>query len=544
MGGGQELWLPASGAVLILSFVALVYCFTGQFESRELYAAQAEAFRDREAALEVPVNPELLKLADPYDPVQNAPYRINDASLYRGHWYLYFGPVPALLFYLPVTLLGGALTDAAALVVLSIAFFVLLVPLVLKLLAYDWSSQDEAMPSPRRRLATFGSVVGIGAASGFLFLLRRPEIYEVAIAAGVVLFLAHCVLLQRLLTKPSPTPLLAAGAGTALALAVGSRISYLPIAAIFLVIMVGRAWSLRRSGCELVIVSAAAISPILVVLAGLGAYNYARFGSVTENGLSYQLGGLDHATQRTISDPRLGALPYVVYHTWLHPPTVSSTFPFIDVNRDFSPNDIRRKHGVLTAEPQVGALPISPALSIGAMACVVVLVRSRKRRSNGAGPFRGFRRALGSRTAARGTFLGYLTAGSIVLFLVPSGLFGGWSQRFAAEYLWPATSVAVCALAILYRSAQSPRIKTTVFVVSAVSLLVGTISWLLISAGGYVAVPDASSAIVHRLRENTALLVILGVVLLALTIATSILADQIKLEGGQPISEPDDVNQA
>ena len=31
---------------------------------------------------------------DPYDPVQNAPYRLHDAILYDGHFYLYFGPSP------------------------------------------------------------------------------------------------------------------------------------------------------------------------------------------------------------------------------------------------------------------------------------------------------------------------------------------------------------------------------------------------------------------------------------------------------------------
>jgi hypothetical protein len=528
MGVGQELWLPAGAAVVILSLVALVYCFTGQFESRELYAAQAEAFRDRQAALEIPIDPRLLKLADPYDPVQNAPYRINDASLYQGHWYLYFGPVPALLFYLPITLFGGALTDAAALIALSIAFFVLLVPLVRTLLIDDWSHQDDATPSPRLRLATFGSVVAIGTTSGVLFLLRRPEIYEVAIEAGVVFFLAHCIWFQRLLTKPSPRPLLAAAAGTAIALAVGSRISYLPVAVIFLMITLGRAWSLGRPGRELLIVLTAALAPLVVVLAGLGAYNYARFGSIGENGLTYQVGGLDRATQRNISNPRLGPFPYVVFHTLLSPPTVSSTFPFIDVNRDFDPNEMRREHGVLTAEPQVGALPINPTLSVGAIAGAVVLGPALMRRQIAGGPLAGLRRALASRRGGRAIFLGYLAAGSVVLFLVPSGLFGGWSQRFAAEYLWPATSVAVCALAMLYRRAQSSRAKTTVFVVSAASLFVGTIAWLLISAGGYIPVPDASSAIVHRLRENTTLLTILGVILLALVIAISILSGPVR----------------
>jgi hypothetical protein len=526
MGTRQDLWLPAGGAVIILSFVALVYCFTGQFESRQLYAKQAQAFKDRQAALEIPVPPQLPKLSDPYDPIQNAPYRINDASLYRGHWYLYFSPVPAVLFYLPIALLGGELTDAIALVALTIAFFALLVPLVRRLLADGSSHPEGGSTSLRLRLATFGSVVAIGATSGVLFLLRRPEIYEVAIAAGVVFFLAHCVLLQRLLTETAPNLLLTAAAGIAMALAVGSRINYLPIAAIFLMITAGKlSWHGGRGRTILIVLAAAA--PLFVVLTGLGAYNYLRFGSIQENGLTYQLGGLDHETQRTVvSDLRLGPFPDVVYHTLLHPPTFSSRFPFIDVNRDFEPDAIRREHGVITAEQQVGALPINPALTLGAIVGAVVLARSRKHRPTltRAGPFGGLRSALGSPAGGRGLFLGYLAASSVVLFLIPSGLYGGWSQRYAAEYLWPATSVAVCALAMFYRSARSYRTKTAVFSVSAVSLLVGTIAWLLISSGGYIPVPDASAPIVQRLGENTALLAILGVMLLAIVIAISIVS--------------------
>src|SRR5207248_6297600 len=56
----------------------------------------------------------LLALADPYDPAQNAPYRLHDASLYHGRYYLYFGPTPVALLYLPLRAVGVAVTDAVA----------------------------------------------------------------------------------------------------------------------------------------------------------------------------------------------------------------------------------------------------------------------------------------------------------------------------------------------------------------------------------------------------------------------------------------------
>ena len=43
-------------------------------------------------------HPALLAMADPYDPVANAPYRVHDMTLYKGHYYLYFGVSPVSSF--------------------------------------------------------------------------------------------------------------------------------------------------------------------------------------------------------------------------------------------------------------------------------------------------------------------------------------------------------------------------------------------------------------------------------------------------------------
>ena len=60
-------------------------------------------------------SPQLLHLANPYDPASNAPYAFHDASLYHGKYYLYWGPVPAVLLYLPFRLLSlGEMPDSLA----------------------------------------------------------------------------------------------------------------------------------------------------------------------------------------------------------------------------------------------------------------------------------------------------------------------------------------------------------------------------------------------------------------------------------------------
>src|SRR5450432_68814 len=65
------------------------------------YEYLAEGFLHGHTYLSVEPAPELLKLKDPYDPVANPPYRMWDTSRYQGKFYLYQGPVPALVLMLP-----------------------------------------------------------------------------------------------------------------------------------------------------------------------------------------------------------------------------------------------------------------------------------------------------------------------------------------------------------------------------------------------------------------------------------------------------------
>jgi hypothetical protein len=66
-----------------------------------------EAFLAGQLHLTIPPDLRLLALPDPYDPVANAPYRLPEASLYRGKYYFYWGPAPVLLLFLPFRLLIG-----------------------------------------------------------------------------------------------------------------------------------------------------------------------------------------------------------------------------------------------------------------------------------------------------------------------------------------------------------------------------------------------------------------------------------------------------
>ena len=101
----------------------------------EHYALLTDAFLAGRTSLLVRPDPELLALSNPYDPVANVNYRLHDASLYGGKYYLYFGPAPAIVLFVPYKVLTGSHLPARAAVALfciggfacSCALFFLLV---------------------------------------------------------------------------------------------------------------------------------------------------------------------------------------------------------------------------------------------------------------------------------------------------------------------------------------------------------------------------------------------------------------------------------
>src|SRR4051812_27195293 len=90
-------------ALAVVSLISVYYAFlasAGKFEDLpqqlSYYDRMCEGFRQGHLyVVEVP-SPKLLSSPDPFDG-SNFPLWLWDASLYKGHYYLYWGPVPALM---------------------------------------------------------------------------------------------------------------------------------------------------------------------------------------------------------------------------------------------------------------------------------------------------------------------------------------------------------------------------------------------------------------------------------------------------------------
>jgi hypothetical protein len=417
---GSRPILPLLAAAAVVS---LLYYWTasaglplGFGESLDAeYNLLTQALARGQLHLLVEPSPELFRLADPYEPGRNARARLHDASLYHGRYYYYFGVVPAVVAFLPWRLLGlGDLPEAAAAVAFGLGGFLFSALLLLRLLRAH-------LARPRGRLL-FLAFVSLGVFNLLPFLLRSAEVYEVAIAAGLLFSTAAAYFFLRA-GEGGGLGSLALG-GACLGLAVGCRPNLIVLAAALPLLSVRGAapraaapTDAGKGGRVWRAVLAFAL-PLALALALLALYNRARFDSWTEFGASYQLIGA-----RRISWLDVRASPYVLYYLFLAPFSLSADFPHLMPDHTW-PFEAPPPEG-LFADLSTGVLVQAPFLLILA-ATPLVLRRAPVRDA----PM--LRRRLG-----------VLVGASLLLPVATSVAFASVAMRFAADFL---TLLAVPAL--------------------------------------------------------------------------------------------------
>jgi len=383
----------------------------------------AEAFEDGRTDLPVAPAPELLALPDPYDPVQNAPYRLHDASLYEGRYYLYFGPAPAALLFLPLDLVGVELTDRWAAPLLALGGFAASAVLLLFLI-------DRYRPRTPVAWRLVG-VAGLGLANVVPFMLRRPAVYETSIAAGLLFLMLAVLLVVAGTLRERPSLGMIALGSLALGLAVGSRASLalaFPLLAWSWWRLIGprSTWAARR----LLRTGLGAAGPFAACLLLLALYNVVRFGSPTDFGTGYQLAGFNpnHFDYFRLDRVIPGAWFYA-----LQPPHFGLDFPFVTLLPEY-PGTLPAG---FTLEPVAGILPVTPLL--GFLIAVPLLAR----------------RARDPRTREM-LWLGAILLGiALVLPLVPLVSLGGATERYLVDFA--TLAVVPATLAWLWLAERVPR---------------------------------------------------------------------------------------
>ncbi len=357
-------WVPLA-LLLIAIEVSYVFLITaGTFTTWSTwntnYDLIAEGFRAGHLYIPVAPPPELLAKPNPFD-WSNSSLWFLDATLYGGHYYLYWGPLPALvLLALKVTLrINTTIGDQY---VVFASYTLLLVAGALFIARMTRRLFPEL--APRYALLATGAFAYVTPAT---FMLATPGIYQAAIAAAQMFLLLGLLPAFDAVWHASEAPpkrRLLLAAGCCWAAAIACRVSAVLPATAFVLLTACFSSTAERGRWRRATVSAAwASTPIAVVLALLAAYNKARFDSWFEIGVKYQLNVFPFLTSRAY-------LPLNLFSYLFRPMGLSCRFPFVsalyDIGRRGFPSGLHLPPEYSTHEPLAGLFLTAPwtALSL------------------------------------------------------------------------------------------------------------------------------------------------------------------------------------
>jgi len=322
----RSRWGTAAAVLVVLA--AYVYIGSGrswsfrrvdwrrthqQSFTERYYSALTEGFLRGRLDMPYPVDPRWKGVSNAYDFAAREraglAWEMWDASFYNGKFYLYFSPVPVLLFYLPFRLVsGGSPPDSLAATFFAAWAFLLSVAFVRRAL----SGRSTLVPFPVW-------VLVLGLANIAPYALRVVRTYEVAAMAGMAMTATFAFALLRWMDQPSARR--AVSVSVWLGLAIATR----PNLAVLLILPIVVFRRDRRAAI-------AALIPLVVISGALGAYNYARFGNPLELGMTYQI---SYVPMWRVAPCSLCSVPEAirfvngVVHYVFWAPHFTSEFPFV-----------------------------------------------------------------------------------------------------------------------------------------------------------------------------------------------------------------------
>lgn len=294
-------------------------------DNAQQYAELARAMAHGQLYLEEEPPQWLQDMNDPYDKgardeLQKATGEeyLFDVAYRDGHYYVYFGVVPVLLFYLPFFLVTGANFPTAIGVLLAVIAFILGCSALLDRFArYHFKHVSLGLYLLLQ--------IPLVTCCGILYLLKFPTFYSLPIALGLAFSVWGLYFWMRGRAAERPEGWYLAGS-LCMALVVGCRpqlivLSLLAFPLFWRTYITKRRLFSARGAREF----ACLLAPYFVVAAGIMGYNYARFGSLTDFGANYNL-TVNDMTKRGMN---VGRLAPALFSCFLQPPSVTGVFPFL-----------------------------------------------------------------------------------------------------------------------------------------------------------------------------------------------------------------------
>ncbi len=294
-------------------------------DNAQQYAELAKAMTHGQLYLDTEPPEWLVGMDNPYDKgardelqKQTGESYLFDVAFYDGHYYVYFGVLPVLLFYLPFYLLTGSSFPTAIGVLIACIMFTLGITALMDRFARHHFK--------RVSLGLFLLLqMPLVACSGILYLAKFPTFYSLPISMALAFTVWGLYFWMRGRSEKNAGRWYLAGS-LCMALVVPCRPQFL----IFSLLAFPLFW--RRFITERYLFSkrgarefACLLAPYFVIAIGVMLYNRARFGSFTDFGANYNL-TVNDMTQRGMNAGRL--LP-ALFAYFLQTPTTTGVFPWL-----------------------------------------------------------------------------------------------------------------------------------------------------------------------------------------------------------------------
>jgi len=369
----DRAWLPLT--VLLGCAVYVYFLSAGGVQRWPVYGwyhdLLADGFRSGHLYIPRAPDPELIAAKNPYDPI-NSNHWLFDASYFKGKYYVYWGPFPALLQAAAKTVLGikRSIGDQ------YVALFFLCVGNLFGALLVERLARRLFSKVPRL-------LIILGA---FALFFANPTLHAVTTAGTyhTAIVSAQTCLLGGLVAAfdsvwyagtPKDRGWKLAFAGLGFGLALACRITVAPAVVVFCVAtLLANAWDAERRIRKLLRNALWLGAPLLVISCALLTYNKLRFESWLEFGTNVMTSGLPplHFSLESLAH----LLPNL-YSYMLRPAVLSCQFPYVFQVWSMSPAEAFPKgftlpNDYMVMEPVVGWLLVVPLTWLIPFALVLV----------------------------------------------------------------------------------------------------------------------------------------------------------------------------
>lgn len=330
------------------------------------YVDLGEAFLQGQVALLAEPDPRLVALQNPYDFAlrEEVPYRW-DLSYYKGKYYAYWGPAPALLYAAVQAITRTPPPDQLGVLVFNIGLGGVLALVLFR-------ARQRFFPrAPGLSIPLFVMVALVNLP--VMHILERCQVYETSVIAGQFFLLLGLLVWLHALTAQKPAWLFLAGLSWGLAIA--TRYNLALSVSVLLAYGLYRLWRTAEWTAQFWKQAAALLAPLGLCALVMALYNYSRFGNPLETGLAYQLTVAIYQNRHFSTTYFLSGL----YMYLFYPLNVSQTFPFFpSIPVDFTrlPGWAALPPGRLFDEVFFGLVPSLPAFWLLVVLAPVSFVRA------------------------------------------------------------------------------------------------------------------------------------------------------------------------